>query len=284
MGNEEKDMNFYESGFEDIDGALFRWVDKELNLYTRTNEGFKKVPVMWVGSERSFASKDLLIRDINDSLTYPLIAIERRGIVKDPTFKGTIWANVPPPILDKAGGVVSISKKINQNKTQNFANAYSRRRYNKETFPFKNERVVYKTTTIPLPVYATIEYHLTIRTEYIQQMNDCLQPFITRPGAINYVILESDKKALRYEAFIEGEFEQDNNIDSMNNEERRFETVVKIKVLGIFINDGVNHEKAKTTVRENAVELSWPKKGINIISSSADVEKLPKKIRDLFNY
>ena len=35
-----------------------------------------------------------------------------------------------------------------------------------------------------------INYSITLRTEYQQQMNDLVTPFATKPGGVNYIIIE----------------------------------------------------------------------------------------------
>ena len=44
---------FEPSTLENIDEAVFNFVNEDLNISTRTNKGFKKVPVIWQGSERA---------------------------------------------------------------------------------------------------------------------------------------------------------------------------------------------------------------------------------------
>ena len=41
------------STFETIDSAVFDWVDNVLDLHATTNEGWKKVPVLWLTTERA---------------------------------------------------------------------------------------------------------------------------------------------------------------------------------------------------------------------------------------
>ena len=88
---------------------------------------------------------------------------------------------------------------------------------------------MYKTVSIPLPAYITIMYQITIRTEYQQQMNDLVVPFMTVPGGINYIIIRDGVH--RYEGFIQQDYSHENNISNFSNEERKFETKFDIKVL-----------------------------------------------------
>ena len=151
----------------------------------------------------------------------PLITIDRVNVTKDPSRKGTVYANIPP-IDDVKGGSISVSRRINQQKTSNFANADRKKKRGQLNFPGENEKVVYQTLTIPLPIYVTVQYDITLRTEYQEQMNQMITPFLTRPGGINYVIIEEGR--LRYEAFIQEDFAQSNNIASFSTSDRDWET------------------------------------------------------------
>ena len=63
----------------------------------------------------------------------------------------------------------------------------------------------------------------------------------------------------KYEAFVQGNFAQNNNISSMDGEERKFETSIDIKVLGYLVGEGDNDDRPFISVRENAVEVKIPR-------------------------
>ena len=206
------------------------------------------------------SKRNELIRDRSGNLILPIVTVERTSIVKDPTRKGTVWGNVLP-VKDEKGGTIKIARRLKQDKSSNFANAESNRRHNKINFPgSKNKKIVYETITIPLPVYVTSTYEITIRTEYQQQMNQILTPFITKPGAINYIILYRDGH--KYEGFIQQDFSQNNNYSSFTSEERKLETKIQIEVLGYLIGEDKNQEQPKYAIRENAVEIKMPRERI----------------------
>ena len=140
--------------------------------------------------------------------------------------KGLVFANIPG-VNDAKGGVVTIARQINQDKTSNFANADSLRRskqLNRRTR--KPGKVVYETITIPLPVYIEVGYTLTLYADYQQQINEMISPFITRPGNVNAVSLKKDDHV--YEAFIQSGFSHKNNLASLSSEERKYETAIII--------------------------------------------------------
>ncbi len=255
-----EDKPFPPSTIETVDLAMHKFINETLDIRCITSNGFKKVPVVWTSAERMFLSKkDGRFRDAEGTLILPIITIERTNVTKDPSRKGTVYANIPP--IDRVkGGSISVSRRINQNKTANFANSSMLKRAGQLNFPRKNSKVVYETLTIPLPVYVTVEYEITLRTEYQQQMNQVVTPFITRPGGINYIIIEEGR--LRYEAFVQESFSQSNNISSFSNEERKFETKINIEVLGWLTGEGANGLQPNFSVRENIVEVKIPRERI----------------------
>ena len=257
------------STLENIDSAIYEHVDDKFNIFASTNKGWKKVPVIWISSERSYQIKNRKeLRDSNGILVLPLITVERVAVTKDPTKKGIFYGNIPP-VGDYKGGSVVINKKINQDKTANFANADTLKsqnlvdggaRHNRRgqiNWPRPNKKIVYQSMSIPIPVYIDINYSITLRTEYQQQMNEMLVPFITKTGGINYFVMERNDH--RYEAFIQQEFAQDNNISALDTDERTYQTKVDISVLGYLIGEDKNQAQPKVVIRENVVQVRVPR-------------------------
>ena len=201
-------------------------------------------PVIWTSAERSFQiknNKDL--RDNNGMLIKPVVTIERTGMTKDLTRKGMAYANIPP-VRDSKGGTITIAREINQEKTANFSNADSKRLHGNQTFRTRKPgKVVYETITIPLPIYIELAYDIVLYAEYQQQINEMITPFITRPGGINLVNIYKDGH--KYEAFIQSEFSNNNNLSSLASEERKYQTNIQIKVLGYIIGDDKNQDQPK---------------------------------------
>ena len=268
-----KEIPFMPSTLETVDFAIYNWLNEELNLHTMTQDGFEKTPVIWASAERAFQVKrSKEFRDQDGTLILPIITIERTSVAKDLSRKGTAWGNIPP-VDDAKGGSITISRRIKQDKTANFANADSWRRspnkgVSQRTFPKKdafgrrieNKKVVYETITIPMPVYLDITYSIMIKTEYQQQMNDLVTPFMTTTGGINYFTINYDGH--RFESFIQSDFSQDNNVSSLDAEHRKYETKIDIKTLGYIIGEGKNQERPKVVIRENAVEVKIPREKV----------------------
>ena len=92
-------------------------------------------------------------------------------------------------------------------------------------------------------------------------MNELVQPFITRTGSTRYFMINRD--GYKYESYVDS-FEQENNINNLEGEERKYITKIKIKVLANLNTDGVNQEDSLVKINENAVDISLGRESIII--------------------
>ena len=259
------------STLENIDFAFFDFINDKMNSNATTNEGWKKTPVIWASAERSFLSKNSKdLRDGDGTLVLPLITIERTGMNKSKTRKGSYYGlSGVLPEADRFGRI-TIARKIVKDKTNNFSVADNRKRFGNSVnrvakrqayFPKgKNDKVVYETLSVPLPVYVSMTYDVTIRSEYVQQMNDLLAPFITLGSSISYFVI--NKNGHRYETFLQEGLNLANNVSSLGTDERQYTTKVSFEVLGYLIGEGPNGERPKIIRRENAVEVKIPRERV----------------------
>ena len=271
-------ISFEPSTLETIDFAVHDFIDQELNIFCTTNKGFKKVPVIWQATERAFQIKDdKNLRDDNGTLIFPMITISRTGFEKSLTDKGVFYGNTYP-IDDAKGGSITIARRIGPNKTANFLNADAYRKKNdivgnqgtpgaqQINFPDRRKvnkkRVVYETLTIPTPAYVSVDYNIKIRTEYQQQVNEIVQPFVTVTNGINYLIFKRDGHS--YEAFVQSDFASTNDITELGDESRIYETEIGIRVLGYLIGGGKNEKRPNVVVRENAVDIKAPRERVMV--------------------
>ena len=145
------------STLETIDRAFYGWVNESLNIFATTQKGWEKVPVIWVSAERSFQIKDNKeLRDKQGKLILPLITIDRTSIVKDSTQPGKVTANIPfswgsDDSRFYRGGSITIARRIQQEKTSNYASADSAKKrgaigettvgHGQLNFPRKNKNI-----------------------------------------------------------------------------------------------------------------------------------------------
>jgi len=255
---DRKEFNISPSSVETIDEAVMTWIDEKLNVNVTTNKGWKKVPVLWSTAERARQSKgSRTARDASGQLVLPIMTVERTAVVKDPARKGPYWAAVPPKA--DSGGVLTVARRIKQDKTSNFQNADSMRKRGQLNFKVQknSNRIVYEYLSVPMPVYIDVTYKVTIWTEYQQQMNEATQPFITESGTISYENIHASGH--KFEMTIGQDFTQENNVADMAEDERKFQTSIELKVLGYLLGDGPNQDNPQITLEENFVDVKMPR-------------------------
>jgi hypothetical protein len=278
-------IEFMCSTLETIDGAMMDFLGKDLDLFVTTNDGFKRVPPLWVTAERAYQiknNKDL--RDDEGTLVLPLITLTRTNVTKEPGFKGTVYANLYP-YPDAKGGTITVARQINQKKTAEFQNAAANQRYgphnavrskmyNSSKRDMSTQRVVYETITVPLPTWVKVHYQVSLRTEYQQQMNELLQPFVTVPGN-SRMPHRIHKEGHYYEVFVDGGFANNANQAALGMSERNYETNIDIEVLGYLMGEGENQERPRIVKRENAVEFKFSREHTML-------GDIPTTVRDAF--
>lgn len=261
----QRDVPRFKSSLEDIDFAVYKFVDEVMDLSTKTNKGFRKTPVIWSGSERAHNIKDDDIkRDKTGMIILPVISIERSAVKKDEKSRVIPFAKLDPT-NDLKGGFLKINKVIQQDKTRNFARADAQRRRGQQNFPLyknnkKNDKIVYETLTIPIPIYVTVGYKIVLRTEYQEQMNDLLTPFIRVSNGHKRVLVEHNSN--QYEAFFEEDYAMSNNVSSYESNERKYETSLGLNVFGYLIGDEKNQKQPRVASRENAVQIRFARERI----------------------
>lgn len=269
------------STIESIDRAIYELINDRFDLHTTTNEGFKKVPVLWISPERAFHIKRKEIRDSVGKLKLPLITIERASMSKDPNFKGSYQANIFPETKGPRGYKKHqrvVTRRIAKKPTRKFAAADSFKDNKQYHYPTDNNKVVYEHLFMPIPVWVNVGYSITLRTEYQQQMNHLITPFATKTGNINSLIAHYEGH--QYTVFIEESFTKANNMSNLGEEERSFQTTVNLKVLGYLLGDGPNEDAPKIVRKESIVELKLVRER-SIIGDEKPWETDNKKYRDI---
>ena len=172
LKTKKRTLSYEASTLETIDFAVFEWLNEKIKVFCSTNAGWKKVPVIWVSPERSFqVKKDNKWRDITGTLVFPAITLERTGVSKDLTRKG-YWYGRGEQGTDFKGGSLVVARRVQHEKTSNFANADAYRKANETVgpgqinFPRKNKKIVYETVTVPMPVYVDVTYKIVFRSAF----------------------------------------------------------------------------------------------------------------------
>jgi len=249
------------SSLESIDYALYDFVDKELNIFCDSNQGFEKVPVIFSTPERAFQIKNNpdLRTEGGRTLVYPLISVKRTSMTRNPTNKGRFGVYVPPYFdFYKKGGSIEIARMVQQEKTQKFANSNAIRRspggtdINYQTFPKQNKNIVYETVTIPMPTFVEVSFEINLFSEYQQQMNQMVEVFTTYGSVPSSFDIKHDGNS--YKAKVNPDFSV-NNTTELGTSERRFQTTVSTMVLGYLVGAGKNQKTPNVVIRESAAKI-----------------------------
>jgi hypothetical protein len=277
------------SDFETIDYAFYDFIKDKLQIRANTNKGWTKVNIIWASPERSYFSKENKDRfSLDGTLIYPVISLQRTSMTRDLVKKGKFFG-APTQFTDPTrGGRIVVSKRIVNDKTNNFAIAQNKKKFNnvhrtpgrQAYYPLtekKNKKVVIETLSVPQPVYVNIGYQVTLQANYQQHMNQMLQPLVTLGGHINSFLIERDGHT--YETFLQSDLSQNNNISSFDQEERIFQTVVSFEVLGYVIGEGENQERPRIIKTENAVEVKMPRERV-ILDDKQDFDPKSGFYRD----
>ena len=260
-----QEVGMLSSKIEDIDYAMMSWLKHDLELSTFTNEGGIKVPVLWQVPERAYQIKNRKdLRDDAGALKLPLVSLERTSITKDPDRKGAFQAQIYSKNKNGRTGRFVIAKRVVKDKTRNYAVASGTRTNTnakqQRFYPRVNKKVVVQSLSIPIPVYVNINYKIVLRTEYQQQMNDLMQPFVVRTGQINSFVMR--RNGHLYEAFIEQDFAHSNNVDNLAEDTRLFTSEINIRVLGYLVGEGESDDRPIVRVDENTVEITYPQETV----------------------
>ena len=255
------DYSLRPSTLEDIDFAVFNYINDSLNVSCDTNEGFSKVPVIFAGAERAYQVKVQETRKNGRSLEYPLISVVRNSLVKNPENKGRYGVYIPPYFdFYKKGGAIAIARQVQQGKTRDRANASAIKKFGSgtnqtySTFPFENKKIVYETLYVPTPTFVEVTYQIKLISNFQQQMNQMLAPFLSTfsaPAAFNI-----NHEGNTYEAFVDPDFANESNNAAFGTDERIFKSTVTIKVLGHIIGADKNQETPTIVVRESPAEVT----------------------------
>jgi hypothetical protein len=219
------------STFETIDMALYTWLNETLDIHATTNEGIRKVSVNWFTRERAFQIKsDEESRDDNGFLDFPQIQLQRYSMSLTTAAERPIPGLIRQSI-DYKNNQFGFWKKVQQDKTKNFANAKSQRVYGQPNFKFNNNETVNEWVFVPYPSYYDMNYEVQMKAIYMQQINEMMAPLqrIIAPYNTSIVILKYN--GFKYEAFVDKAIEFKTNAPDIAEGEKIYEATFKINLV-----------------------------------------------------
>ena len=256
-------------GIEDVDRALFELFDKKLAFEIKVNEQTTKVPVVFAAGERfALTKRKKPIRDKNNALILPLIAIKRTSIghkteaevggtaisfrqpadyvIKkrlDPSDRG--YQDIINKLSIKNQDNVSARSHIIDNTTSpgkfTLPGTIATRR-NGPAIAFGSGQLqtpldknllgenIFEIITIPYPQFIGMTYNVVFWTQYMQQMNQLLESMMMKFDGQGHEFQITTNKGYTFTAFVQGPFTNNDNFDDYTNDERIIKYSFDIKV------------------------------------------------------
>ena len=272
--NKVDNFSIPKCGIEDIDYAIFKLFDKDLNIVYKTKNNIKKVPVVFAAGERYslFVNKKRPLRDASGALILPIISIERKNInFSDKTYDmgtNTINSHVIKKRLTAEDQ--EYQKLINKNNyknsdsltdDQNFLSSNqtgvfpgkiaTRRNKTKENNNFLESKInknIYEVIVMPAPKYVTVQYTATIWTDYIVSMNEILSNIIIKSKYKVPAYLISTKSGYWFNAFFSENINSENNFEDFSDNLRIIKSSIEISVPSYLI--GKNSMSEENNLRK----------------------------------
>lgn len=247
-GATEPDIIVPSCGLEDVDIALFKLFDKELNL--QIGEPQTKIPIVFASGEKwAILKKGRALRDKNNTLILPLITIVRTSVKQD------VSTDINGRGINQQTGEIVITRRLDvtDRKYQDLINRLLLKNQKSLSViddgsqaigQLTSERTlgdlasddvitqggllggdkknnVYETLVIPSPQFFSAQYDITIWTQYTQQMNQVIEHLISSylPQVQGWR-LDTDK-GYWFVATVDGSsWQTETNIDDMSQTER----------------------------------------------------------------
>ena len=266
--NVPENFSFPSCGIEDVDRALFDLFDKVLAFEVHVNEQTIKVPVVFAAGERfALTRRQKPIRDKNNALILPLIAIKRSSL----GFKTESDAGgVPISFRQNADYVVKkrlaqsdrdYQNVINKLSLKNQDNVSSRKNFlNNSVSPgygaipgtiasrrngpgiaFGSGRLnfaldndvsnnIFEVITIPYPIFIQLNYEITFWTQYMSQMNQILETLLIKTTGQGREFQIVSNKGFTFTAFLMGTMSSGDNFENFTATERIIRYTFSIRV------------------------------------------------------
>jgi len=243
------------STFETIDMALYTWINETLDIHATTNEGIKKVPVVWFSRERAYQIKEERDnRDNNGFLDFPQIQVTR-GTISLTEKTSSPLPGIFTRGMDYKNNQFGFWRRVKQEKTKNFANARSERVYNQPNFKFQNPEIVYDWVFTPYPSYYDITYDISMKAIYMQQLNEIIAPLQRIVVPYNAGVFMLKYGGFKYEAFVDKAMNITTNSPDIGELEKIYEAKFTIKVLGFTNTSDVNQNTPNIVYRETPAKV-----------------------------
>jgi hypothetical protein len=259
-------------GIEDADASLFNLFDKEIpfqvNTGDKTRTELKRVPVIFAAAEKwALSKRQRGVRDKNGSLILPLITVVRTAIQQstdeDVTGRG----------INQQTGEIIVRRRLDQSdrKYQNLINrSLLKHQANLAVSPPEaddgqfstlrplgdlvddptisegglmlpnKKQNVFETLVLPSPQFYTAVYEVTFWTQYTVQMLQMIEMLISSFLPQGNAWKLDTQKGYWFIATVDGNnYNAEQNVDDMSQEERMIKHKFTVKVPGYILGTNV---------------------------------------------
>jgi len=255
---EANDFSLPSAGIETVDRAVFNLFDKDLPFQVKIDDQSTKVPVVFSTGERfALTRRNSPIRDRNNTIILPVIAIYRKSIDISPSQGGygtpiafrdqplyTVKKRLSPKdrdyqnIINRFGimNQKNVSSRENFSKTDIFPGNEAKpgtlatRRNGKnlslvadKTVTSLNNRLtdnIFEIITAPYPTFMVVSYEIVFWTQYVQNMNKMIEVMMSRFSGQDTGFKMTTAEGLEYVAFIKSPLASADNFNDFSKDER----------------------------------------------------------------
>ena len=292
---EPVDFGLPSSGIEEMDRALFDLFDKTLPFQVKIDDQSTKVPVVFSTGERfALTRRNSPIRDRNNAIILPVIAIYRKSIDLSPG-QGAYGTPISP--RDQPSYVVKKRLSSKDRNYQNLINRFgiksqenvsSRKNFtrhdvfpgniakpgtvatrrngknlsliaNSQTTSLNNSLTdnIFEIITAPYPTFMLISYEVVFWTQYVQNMNQLLEVMMSKFSGQDIGFQIKSPAGFEYMAFVKSPLNTADNFNDFSKDERIIKFNFTIDVPGYLF--APDHEGLSSPFRvyESAPQIEF---------------------------
>jgi len=266
------DFSIPSCGIVDMDRAMFNLFDKDIDIQVSINGTMSKVPVVFASGERFAVSRrDKPIRDKNNALILPIIAIHRKNVEHDANVggygSGIAFREKGDLIIKRRlsrkdpnyQNIINQQKIKNQDNVSNTGNftlsdivpgnvadtgtTTSRRNKNNLSKQQGSQNLesdlngdhIYEIITIPYPKFVKISYSITIWTQYVSHVNKIIETLFANFPAVGHQYQVTTKGGYKFVAYMKSPLGFDDNFADFSTDERLVKLTFDMDLPGYFI-------------------------------------------------
>lgn len=264
------DFSIPSCGIEDVDEALFKFLDKKIGFVISTGTKTVKVPVIFASGERfAMVKRRIPIRDKAGTLILPLISVRRTGISQTDDVRGAL-RNTGDLVIKKrlAASDRKYQQLINKGRLRNQNNVASPASFaDGDLTPPRNSvpgqvasrrddgtanivtdpgqlrtklgKNIIEVITMPFPQYFIAKYEIIFWGQFSQHINQMIEQMMTGyddQGTVqaNVARLDTDK-GYWFIATFDKDITPDDNSTDFSDEERIIRSVINVEVRGYIV-------------------------------------------------